>query len=439
MSRSTAPGTTPAGHSSSPGPTSAPPSAGEHARALRLARQRITHVIFIVKENRTFDTLFGRFPGADGATEGTTCDGTVVRLAKAHDDSPGATHSFLAGITAIDGGKMDCFDALDGGQNHRTYIQYHEAQIPNYWHYARSFTLADAFFSSSYGPTFVEHFWTVASQSNRYVDNERPLAGQGGTDGVLGGYCDDRSERVWSFPPLSPSDAKAIEILEDRADTTTLYNKWFVERWPCSDVKTLPDELEHAGISWRYYTSDSPYHQAFKTIPHVRYGPMWHDVVSNSTFLPDLEAGRLPKVSWLIPPTPVSDHPDYGRLCDGENWTVRMIDAIGTSPYWRHTAIFLTWDDFGGFYDHVPPPHVDVYGYGPRVPLLLISPYAKRGFVFHETSDFTSVLRFIERLHGLPALTRRDRRANDLVDAFDFDQKPRRPLILNERDCSLAR
>src|SRR5438046_1068683 len=126
---------------------------------------------------------------------------------------------------------------------------------------------------------------------------------------------------------------------------------------------------------------------------------MWHGVVSNASFSPDLQAGRLPKVAWLIPPTPESDHPDYGRLCDGENWTVRMINAIGQSPYWRHTAIFLTWDEFGGFYDHVAPPHVDIYGDGPRVPLLVISPYAKRGFIFHETSDFTSVLRFIERLY----------------------------------------
>jgi phospholipase C len=396
-------------------------------------------VIFIVKENRTFDTLFGRFPGADGATQGTLCNGTVIPLAKAHDDSPGASHSFTSGITAMDGGKMDCFDAIDGGQNGRTYIQYHGSQIPNYWRYARAFTLADAFFSSTYGPTFVEHFWTVASQSNRYVDNERPLQGQGGTDGALGGYCDDPSERVWSFPVLSPSDTTTIEGLEDHADVTTLEKDWFIERWPCSDIKTLPDELQRAGISWRYYTSNSPYHQAFKTIPHVRNGPMWQDVVSNTTFLPDLQAGHLPKVSWLIPPTPVSDHPDYGRLCDGENWTVRMLDAIQQSPYWRHTAVFLTWDDFGGFYDHVPPPHVDVYGYGPRVPLLVISPYAKRGYIFHETSDFTSVLRFIERLHQLPALTQRDRRANDLIDAFDFHQQPRKPLILKQRDCSLAR
>jgi phospholipase C len=108
------------------------------------------------------------------------------------------------------------------------------------------------------------------------------------------------------------------------------------------------------------------------------------------------------------------------------------------SPEWAHTAIFLTWDDYGGFYDHVPPPHVDIYGYGPRVPLLVISPYARPGFIFHETSDFSSVLRFIEEVNHLPSLGRRDATANDLLHAFDFQQDPIPPLVLNERDCSQA-
>jgi phospholipase C len=141
----------------------------------------------------------------------------------------------------------------------------------------------------------------------------------------------------------------------------------------------------------------------------------------------------------LLPPTALSDHPAYGDLCDGENWTVQIVNAIMRSPYWKHTAIFLTWDDFGGFYDHVAPPHLDIYGDGPRVPLLVISPYARPGYVFDETSDFTSVLRFMEKLYGLPALTQRDARANDLLGAFDFHQKPLDPLLLQERDCSQAR
>jgi phospholipase C len=418
-------------------PSATPPPAAGDARpaTVRRLRSKIRNVVFIVKENRTFDNLFGRFPGADGATTGRTCDGHVIPLGQAQDDSPGANHSFLSAITAIDGGKMDCFDALDGGRKFETYVQYAPDQIPNYYRYARRFTLGDRFFSSEYGPTFVEHFWIVASQSDRYVDNERPLEGQGGTDGEIGGYCDDPSERVWSFPKMTAAERDSVFGLEDVADVDQI-ERTFIERWPCHDVRTMPDLLRAAGLSWKYYTEPSAYYDVLRAIPHIRRGPMWSRVVDQSTFIPDVKVGRMPTVSWVLPPTPVSDHPDLGTLCNGENWTVRMVNAIMQSPDWKHTAVFITWDDFGGFYDHVPPPHVDLYGYGPRAPLLVLSPYAKPGFVFHETSDFSSVLRFMEVLYGLPSLTDRDRGANDLLNAFDFGQRPVPPLVLHERDCS---
>ena len=426
---SPAPSTAPA---SSPEPTNQP----EHAREWRLARRKIDNVVFIVKENRTFDTFYGTFPGADGATQGQLCDGTTIQLQQATDDQAGATHSFMAGIKAINGGRMNCFDQIDGGAGGATYVQYSKEQIPNYWAYAKAFTLGDEFFSSSYGPTFVEHFWLVASSSNRFIDNERPLEGQGGDDGQLGGYCDDPTERIYSFPKMSRADERTVFNLEEHANVDALERDWVIERWPCADIKTVPDLLEHAGVSWKYYLSDTPYFDVMGTIPHIRYGPMWHDVVDNSTFLPEVRSNQLPQVSWLMPPTPQSDHPGYGHLCDGENWTVQTINTIMRSPEWKHTAIFLTWDDFGGFFDHVPPPHVDIYGDGPRVPLLVISPYAKPGYIFHETSDFTSVLRFMEKLYGTPSLGRRDATANDLIDSFDFTQHPLPPLILHERDCS---
>jgi phospholipase C len=424
--------------SNAPTVTDTPSGSSNPAKQWRLARRKITNVVFLVKENRTFDTFFGTFPGADGATQGQLCDGTTIPLKPATDDQAGATHSFMAGITAINGGKMNCFDQIDGGEGGATYVQYAPDQIPNYWAYAKAFTLGDRFFSSSYGPTFVEHFWLVASSSNRYIDNERPMAGQGGNDQVLGGYCDDPTERIYSFPQLSPSEETTVFNLEERANVQALEDDWVIERWPCSDIKTVPDLLQHAGVSWKYYLSDTPYFDVMGTIPHIRYGPMWNDVVDNATFIPDLRSGQLPQVSWLMPPTPLSDHPGYGHLCDGENWTVRTINAIMRSPEWKHTAIFLTWDDFGGFFDHVPPPHVDIYGYGPRAPLLVISPYARPGYVFNGTSDFTSVLRFMEKLYGTPSLGRRDQTANDLIDTFDFTQRPNPPLILEQRDCSKA-
>ncbi len=408
----------------------------DHATQLRLARKKITRIVFLVKENRTFDTLFGLYPGADGATTGKTCDGSTVALAQARDDSPGAKHSFTTGIEVINGGKMDCFDRSEGEAGAVPYVQYHGDQIPNYWSYAQHFTLGDRFFSSSYGPTFVEHFWIVAASSNRYVGNEHP--DQAGDDNIRGGYCDDPTERMISFPLLSPSESRTVFDLEERADVDTLLSDWIIDRWPCHDIHVLPDLLQGAGISWRYYMEQQPVWDVMGTIPHIRYGPMWDNIVGEEAFVSDLQAGAMPDVSWLLPPIVESDHPDYGPLCPGENWTVRTINAIMQSPEWSHTAIFLTWDDYGGFYDHVPPPHVDIYGYGPRVPLLVISPYARGGFIFHETSDFSSVLRFIEEVNHLPSLGRRDADANDLLDAFDFHQDPIPPLVLNERDCSQA-
>jgi len=144
-------------------------------------------------------------------------------------------------------------------------------------------------------------------------------------------------------------------------------------------------------------------------------------------------------VSWVMPGTGLNEHPGGPSVCAGENWTIEHVNAIMDSKYWKSTAIIIVWDDFGGFYDHVPPPHYDHMGLGPRVPLLVISPWAKKSYIDHTTYEFSSVLKFIETLHGLPPLTQRDRQADDMMDAFNFQRKPdfeARKLILKERDCS---
>jgi phospholipase C len=152
-------------------------------------------------------------------------------------------------------------------------------------------------------------------------------------------------------------------------------------------------------------------------------------------FIPLAKSGDLPAVSYLVPPSDWNEHPKAGgrSMCAGENWTVRHINAIMNGPDWNRTAIFITWDDFGGFYDHVKPPLVDAFGLGPRMPLLVISPYAKRGSIDHTTYEFSSMLSFIEHRWDLDPLTKRDANANDMFGAFDWHQKPRPPLILNRR------
>ncbi|MDQ3533485.1 MAG: phospholipase, partial [Actinomycetota bacterium] len=139
----------------------------------------------------------------------------------------------------------------------------------------------------------------------------------------------------------------------------------------------------------------------------------------------------------LTPPQGLTDHPAAGGgICRGENWTVESLNLLMRSKYWNSTVVILTWDDFGGFYDHVPPPHVDLYGMGPRVPALVISPWAKPGYVDHHTYDFSSVLKTIEQLHGLPSLGARDARADPMWSSFDFRGEPLPPLLLKERKCS---
>jgi phospholipase C len=153
----------------------------------------------------------------------------------------------------------------------------------------------------------------------------------------------------------------------------------------------------------------------------------------------DIRRERLAEVSWFIPPIGFNDHPGlYSSVCRGENWLVRQVNGIMRSKYWKETAIVITWDDFGGFYDHVPPPHYDEMGLGPRVPLLIVSPWARRGYIDSTTYEFSSVLKFIETLFDLPSLTERDRSADDMLGAFDFETTPdfqARKLILEPRDC----
>jgi phospholipase C len=319
---------------------------------------------------------------------------------------------------------MNCF--TDVG-----YTQFSESQIPNYWAYARRFTLADEFFSSVYGPTGIEHLWTFASQSDRFVDHGRP--------GQLGigkrQLCDDPLETAYSFRQLSRDEQEQVFRLEGEGATgAAQLPQYWTERWPCTDVAVLPDRLDAAGISWKEYRGENEWVQPLRMVRHVRFSSMWDNVVSSQDFVKDLHAGDLPSVSWLTPPFPLSDHPPHS-VCDGENWTVKVLNELMQSPDWASTAVVLTWDDFGGYYDHVPPPHVDMYGLGPRVPTILISPYARPGFIDHNTMEFASVLRLIETVFDVPPLTSRDANTDDMLSAFDFTQQPLDPLVLTPRTC----
>jgi phospholipase C len=381
----------------------------EFQRGLR----KVEHVVFIVKENRTFDHYFGTYPGADGATSGTLHTGDVIRLSQAPDVTPhDINHSFQAAVTAIDGGAMDGFDLISGGQDLLGYTQYTESDIPAYFTYARNFVLGDAFFSSLQGPSFPNHLYTVGADSGTAINN--PNTPRWGCD-------------------ANPNSRVQV-LLDDAGDIGVVY--------PCFDFDTLADRLEAQGLTWKYYApgqDQSGYiWSAFNAIRHIRLTSLWMDhVVPTEQFVRDAQNGNLPAVSWVVTSAALSEHPP-ASVCLGENWTVDQINAVMTGPDWGSTTVFLTWDDFGGFYDHVAPPVVDRFGFGPRVPFLIISPWARRGHITHTTLEFSSILKFVEERFHLEPLTDRDRLANDLTESFDFDRKPLDPVVLAPRECGVS-
>jgi phospholipase C len=404
----------------------------------------IKHVVFIVKENRTFDNYYGRYPGAEGARTGRALLGSAtktLRLRPARDVQHDINHGFVAGLKSIDGGHMDGFSTIAAGKDLSGYSQFSRKTLPHYWKYADRFVLADHFFTSMFGPTSPEHLYTVAAQSKGLVDNP--------PNPTTKWYCDDPSASAPHFVSnLSKKTKKKIIGWEDRIQDNFPVNLYKIAHyWKqlrlCLKIKILPDELKANGVSWKYYAELNNFQNIMQAIKHVRYGPDWKKVQPPDRFLLDLQHHRLPQVSWINPPGSYSDHPGQGRsVCAGENWTVKYLNAIQESSYWSSTAVIIAWDDFGGFYDHVVPPRYDIMGTGPRTPALVISPWARSGSnplggaIDHHTYEFSSVLRFIEDIFGLPPMTTRDRGSDPLSGAFDFSHPRTKPLILPFRnDC----
>jgi phospholipase C len=393
--------------------SAAPGSTGDRSGTL----WPIKHVVFLIKENRTFDNLFGTFPGADGVSFGLD-DGVRRPLTPGTDGSIGSydiPHCYTCSREAWDHGKMDGFDQ-DATSDRWSYTQLRRSQLPNYWHWATRFVLADRFFSSAQGPSFPNHLYAIAAQSGGAHDNPR---------------------RTGAFRSSNTFGCDA-----PKGQTVTVVDSEGKERQvqPCFEFQTEGDLLNDAGINWAYYAADPDQlgyiWSAYSAIGHIRNTRQWRDhVLPVDRVIADIGKDRLPPVTWIAPRYEVSEHPQY-NFCLGENWSTQVIDAIMKSSMWESTAIFVTWDDYGGFYDHVAPPQVDAFGFGIRVPLLVISPYALKGTIDHHLGEFSSVLRFIEDNWDLRSLTARDRAARNLSYDFDFTQKPRRPDPLPQRtDC----
>jgi len=364
----------------------------------------IEHIVILYQENRTFDHFFGTYPGANGLplnvalpkTPGS--NGTITPFHLSRTSTPDLDHSNRAAKVAYNNGKMDGFIYAENSELTMGYYDYRE--LPYYWDYASKFVLMDNFYSSQLGPSLPNHLYLIAGQSGGIIDNPGPCQSRG--------ICQGQSSKN---PYGLPNDL--------------IFN-----------FGNVMDQLDSRGISWKYYTGDkgsykdSGYWNPLPAFASFKKNPQQsNNLAPNDQFLVDLANGNLANVVWVIPKEDESDHPS-ADVKVGEKYLVTLLNAIMQSRFWSSTAVFVTWDDYGGWYDHVPPPQVDEYGFGFRVPCLIISPYAKEGFVDHTQSEFASILKFIQTVYGLPSLTRRDAMASNMLEAFDFYQSPNPPLIL---------
>ena len=385
----------------------------------------IKHIVFLMKENHTFDNYFGAFPGVNGANAGLTSDGRTLSFSPMSDRPSDVCHSFTCARNAYNGGAMNGFDQLpDSNGGAANYVQADADLIPNYWLLAQQFVLADNYFTSLRGPSEPNHMYPYAATGAGTISNE---AG-GSPQSDFGCFA---------------SAGRTITVLDSSGKRSNVF--------PCFDVPTMPQELDAAGISWAAY---GPVYRGraragldvFRSIacgPATETNPCptsdtWkqHVLPINQVFR-DAAAGTLPAVSWIDLP-PDDEHPP-SSICVGENWSVSLVNALGAGPQWNSTALFITWDDFGGYYDHVPPPNLDQFGLGFRVPLLVISPYARPDYIDHMQSEHSSVLKFIEADFGSAPLSDRDGAPNDVVSDltqdFDFTQAPLPPPRLEPRAC----
>jgi phospholipase C len=386
----------------------------------------IEHVIVIVKENHTFDNYFGAFPGAEG-TQVCPIGGQSVPCPKAPDVTKrDLCHSHECALTDWNDGQMDGWDGVAGSTMNGdglAWSQYDEAGIPSYWAYARTFTLADHFFANVLAPSFPGHMFLLAAQAHWAYSNPK----------------DDKDHPYWGCDE-EPNDT--LSVLAGGSCTTEKVR-------PCFKIKSLPDVLP-AGVTWKFYGStvetNTEVWSMFNGIDGIRNGPGWANVVTTDQLVADLENDALPSVAWVVDELHSDEHPGWGSVCSGENWTVGFVNQLMASKFWSNTVIFLTMDDFGGWYDHVPPPRQygcdadHPYGLGFRLPLVIMSPYAKPGFVFKEQAEQASIPRFIEKVFGAPPLSRfdaaaQDGQANDLMNAFDWKQAPLPPLMREPRVC----
>jgi phospholipase C len=354
--------------------------------------------------------MFHGLPGADIAdtaqdSHGNTIVLQPVKLASGYF----LGHSHHDFVNAYNGGLMNGFD--NEGQacpRHPCVFNYvPESDVDPYFQMAEQYTFGDHLFQTNQGPSFPSHQYLISGTSEPLVGS--PLLAAENPDGkpgdIVAGCNSSPDVTVAMIDPLG-------------SQSTKLY--------PCFEHPTLMDLLDQKNVTWRYYapTAGSLW-TAPDVINHLRFGADWNNVVFPETkVLHDITTNKLAAVSWVMPDSLTSDHPG-STDGSGPSWVASIVNEIGQSTYWSDTAIFITWDDWGGFYDHVPPPTIfNSYELGFRVPLIVVSPYAKPGYVSKVNHEYGSILHYIEHNYSLGTLGFTDARADDLSDCFNYQQSP---------------
>jgi phospholipase C len=341
------------------------PSAQVSLAAVNVEGNPIQHVVIIVQENHTFDNYFGTFPGANGIKNDPPTAHPYHIWGQIND----LCHSTACARADYDNGRMDGFLKSEGSM--QTFGYYNSNDIPYYWSLAQSYALFDNYFTSAMGPSLPNHLYLVAGQDDRVADS---IVNQGSN----------------------------------------------------LDIGSIAGSLEAARVSWAYY---SPYvvgnENALGLISSVAHNPrMMQNLRMTDSFLTDLQSGNMPSVSYIMAGDDYNEHPP-ADIATGQAWVKSIVGAIQATQYWPSTVVFITWDDYGGWYDHVVPPQVDGHGLGFRVPLLMVSPLARHGYVDHTLSDHTSLMKFVERTFGLLPVTQRDASSSDLMDALNGNYSSR--------------
>jgi phospholipase C len=422
------------------------PTAGfavhERAAVALTAANPIRHVVIIYQENHSFDNVLGRFcsqvtsgamvraglnDACDGATRGTLPDGSKIALSQASDVVPPMAHNVRNQVTAVDNGKMDGFGLMSHCQastGYQCYSQFYPSQIPNTTALASHFAVADRTFESYTEPSWAGHMELVAATHDGFQGNN-PLPASG-VAAKPGWGCDSDKVVQWQSSPSAPF--QTVPSCVPKQDHTGAF-----ESTPVHWVPTVMDRLDAAGRTWRLYTVSPTGGLAYgwaicPTFAECLDGPQHNHQVANTRFLTAASNGELPNFSVVLPDGSNSQHNGHS-MAQGDNWIGQAVRAVENGPDWSSTAIFIVWDDCGCFYDHVSPPD----GLGIRVPMVIVSPYARAGYTDTTTASFNSLLAFTEHTFNLKPLTMADSSAYDFSNSFNYAQTPLTPVPLPGR------